>query len=181
MSERETTSGEAGNSDSWCSPPEVTVPLHNLYQRPVDVDPCSNPLSIVKSRIAYYENGLVLPWMIIDDPGDQSSYMNNPYSQSAVWFSKMLYELKIGHVEEQVCLVNALTSTRWWRDAMAKPRKNPRVAFTKRIKFLDPYASGKGFRRTSCRFEPALIYYGRHHKRFDREFKHIINYSTWGR
>lgn len=170
------------DTDSWCSPPEVTVPLHDtLFQGPCDFDPCSNPRSIVRARVSLYEAGLVLPWMVVDDPGDRSSYENYPYSVAGAWTAKAIYELKMGHVHELCRLGPAMTSAKWWTDQCLLPRRNPRIIFTKRISFLDPFNPDPGKRRQVCRHEPALVYYGPHWRRFDKAFKHLTRWSTWGR
>lgn len=170
------------STDSWCSPPEVTVPLHDtLYQGPCDVDPASNPRSLVKARLHLYENGLILPWMIPDDPGDRENYENPPYSISAAFTYKLILELKIGHIKSHVRLVPAMTSSQWWADQCTKPRRNPRIIFTKRISFLDPQNPTKHMRRMPCRHEPALVYYGPKPALFDKAFKHLARWSTWGR
>jgi hypothetical protein len=172
----------SATSDWWCSPPEVTVPLHDtLFQGPVDIDPCSNVRSIVKSRMALTKGGLILPWWVPDDPGDQTAFENWPYSVSAAWTAKAIYELKVGHVLEIVRLGPAMTSTQWWADGCRLPRRNPRIMFTKRISFLDPFAASAGMRRMTCRFEPALWYYGPNVRRFERAFRHLERWSTWGR
>jgi hypothetical protein len=62
-----------------------------------------------------------------------------------------------------------------------KPRRNPRILALKRISFLDPYATDPGKKRQGCRFEPALIYFGKRTARFDRAFGHLARWSTWGR
>lgn len=36
-------------------------------------------------------------------------------------------------------------------------------------------------KRQSCRFEPALTYFGPRVKEFERTFGHLARWSTWGR
>ena len=170
------------DTDKWCSPPEVVVPLHDtLYQGPADVDPFSNERSIVIARLHYFEHGFTLPWMIERDPRDRQDFENPPYSMMDAATVKLLVELKAGNVLEHVRLVPAMTSTRWWSAQCTKPKRNPRIMFTKRISFLDPFNPDPAKRRQGCRHEPALVYYGPNWKRFDRAFKHLNRWSTWGR
>lgn len=170
----------AASSDWWCSPPEVTVPLAELFDGPVDVDPCSNPRSIVQARLALYSGGLVLPWRL-HRPVHRTCYENFPFSSPVPWTAKLLSELKAGNVREHVRLSQMDASTQWWRDMCLLPRRNPRILVLKRIAFLDPFAEQAGKKRESCRFVPALTYFGPRPERFTRVFAHLTRWSTWGR
>ena len=164
-----TDTGKSMSTDEWCSPPEIAGPLFDFWGE-ADVDPCSNSRSIIRARKRYTWGGLTRPW-------GKQTYDNHPYSTNKPWIDKAIYEMKIGNVEELVVLCMYAASTQWWQDAMLKPRRNPRVIATKRIKFLGP--DGKPV--DSSRFEPALIYYGRRTGAFDRHFEAITMWSTWGR
>lgn len=168
------------NSDSWCSPPEIADPLEQFHGGPVDIDPCSNARSIIRARQAYTRGGLVLPWRMAK-PVDRTGYQNDPYSEADAWTIKMLYELAAGNVREHIRLCMMSTSSRWWAAQCSKPRRNPRILALKRIAFLDPFAKTAGMKRQSCRFEPALIYFGPRAVKFTREFTHLTRWTTWGR
>jgi hypothetical protein len=157
-------------SDEWCTGPEIATPLLDLWDGPADCDPCSNERSIVKAVTKYCEGGLILPWK-------RKTYQNHPYSTNEPWVAKAIREMQVGRVRELVILCMTATSTRWWQRLMIEPKRNPRVITTKRLKFIGP--SGKPM--DSSRFEPALIYYGKRTKQFDREFRHVAMWSTWGR
>lgn len=169
--------GETMSTDEWCSPLEVAVPLFHFWGY-ADVDPCSNDRSVIRAHHRYTWGGLTLPWGsgALPGLGDQA-YANWPYSQNAPWASKARQEMRIGNVAELVVLCMYAASTQWWQDLMLKPRRNPRVLATKRLKFLGPDSKPVD----SSRFEPALIYYGKRVAAFDREFKSITMWSTWGR
>ena len=173
----------AMDSDSWCSPAVVADPLAQFFHGPVDVDPASNPTSIIKARIAYYTGGLHLPWKL-KRPVDHSCYENYPYSKGLLWTPKSMRELITENVHELVRLVMVATSTTWWGQQCGaivtmignrgrKPR-NPRILFTKRLKFIGDKDSG-------ARFDTALVYYGRRTAAFDKEFRSITRWSAWGR
>lgn len=173
----------AMDSDSWCSPPAVGDPLAQFFHGPVDVDPCSNPTSIIKARIAYHVGGLHLPWKL-KRPVDYSCYENYPYSKGKLWTPKSMRELITDNVHELVRLVMVATSTEWWGQQCGtivtmianrgrKPR-NPRILFTKRLKFIGDQDFG-------ARFDTALVYYGRRTAAFDKEFASITRWSAWGR
>jgi hypothetical protein len=178
------------DTDSWCSPPEVTEPLVEFFDGPVGCDPCSNPRSIVLARKAYTVGGLHLPWGR-GTRNFRTAYVNNPYSKSAPWIGKGLREIEAGNLTELLYLVMHVPSTTWWRTAMNYRRINPRVIVTPRLCFIDPKikaikATKKGKRSprpTNARFDTALIYFGPRSRvrALDRAFANITSWSTWGR
>lgn len=172
-----------GETDEWCSPPEIADALVEFFDGPVDVDPCSNARSIIKAVLAYTSGGLVLPWCLPaglarDSRKTRSCYENFPYSQGDLWTAKALHEIKVGNVTELVRLSMASTSTHWWADMCNKPRRNPRILALRRMVFIDPTEQGRKF---VSRFEPALTYIGPRTRQFDKTFAHLTRWSTWGR
>lgn len=157
------------SSDEWCSPRMVTEPLKDFFGGAPDCDPCSNVRSIVGAPMAYTFGGLYLPW------GDRS-YMNNPYSTNDPWAAKAVYEMKIGNVSELVTLMMVATSTAWWA-RMMNAKRNPRLLFTHRIKFIGDASSPN----CGARFDTVLKYFGPRVRLFDRTFKHLERWSSWGR
>lgn len=169
-------------SDWWCSPPEIADALEEFYEGPVDVDPCSNERSIIRARRALTMGGLLVPWCLpARMKPKHTGYQNDPYSQAETWTRKMLAELAAGRLREHIRLSMFACSSRWWADMCNKPERNPRVLALKRIAFLDPFASEAGMKRMSCRFEPALTYFGPRPERFTKVFAHLTRWTTWGR
>jgi hypothetical protein len=167
-------------SDSWCSPPEIADPLEEFFDGPVDVDPCSNDRSIIRSRLAFQRGGLIRPWRLPVST-KRTVYENDPYSKATAWTEKMLAELACGNVRELVRLSMMATSTAWWSRMCYAPKRNPRILGLKRIAFLDPFAASAGEKRMGCRFEPALTYFGPRTREFTRVFAHLTRWATWGR
>lgn len=167
-----------GFSDWWCTPPDVATPLEQLFGGPVGVDPCSNPMSIVRAHLRLFELGLALPWARVGHEGSETVYENPPYSQGGAWAQKAIDEVNSGRVRELIRLVMLQASTRWWRDQCLLAKRNPRILALKRLSFLDPATGNK---RMSCHFEPALVYFGPRHACLEREFAHVTSWSTWGR
>lgn len=171
------------DSDSWCSPPVVTDPLAQFFHGPVDVDPCSNGNSIVAARVAFTAGGLHLPWRL-KRPVSRTGYENQPYSKGKLWAPKAVTELVIGNLDELVRLVMVSTSTEWWGqqcgtlltyvDGKGRVPRNPRIMFTKRLKFI-------GDKTFGARFDTALVYYGSRTRQFEKEFSHLARWTTWGR
>ena len=154
------------DSDQWCSPRDIADPLAQFFGGPVGCDPCSNDRSIIRARVVYTWGGLSLPWR-------ETTFMNNPYSCNIPWVGKALYEMRISNVRELVTLMMVAPSTVWWA-RMCSYRRNPRLLFTPRLKFI---GSGK----FGARFDTVLKYYGHRHRAFEREFKHLTRWSAWGR
>lgn len=157
-------------SDEWCSPPEVADPLFDFWGF-ADWDPCSNHRSIIRAKDRAIETGGLLKRY------RAKTYQNHPYSMNDVWSDKAIGELRAGNVRELVILCMTSTSTVWWSNLMNKPKRNPRVICTKRLLFLN----AKGEKEDSSRFDPALIYYGPRTAKFEKHFRSIARWSTWGR
>jgi len=169
-------------SDNWCSPPEIAEPLEEFFGGPVDVDPCSNSRSVINARVAYTSGGLLLPWCLpAKRKPKHTCYENLPYSLSGPWTAKLLAELSCGNVREHIRLSMFSCSAEWWADMCTKPRRNPRILALKRLYFLDPEAKDPGQKRMTCRFEPALTYFGPWPERFTKVFAHLTRWTTWGR
>lgn len=158
-----------GGSDGWCSPRMVTAPVAEFFGGRVHTDPCSNERSIVDAVIAYTFGGLHFPWI-------KETYENCPFSKTLAWTDKGLAELKSGRCTELVRLTMVSTSSAWW-SKMARFKINPRFIFTKRLKFRgDATTPNQG-----ARFDTVLTYFGKRHKQFDKAFRHLERWSTWGR
>lgn len=174
---RTLATGDSFSTDDWCSPPEITLRLEEFFGGPVDVDPCSNERSIVKARMAMTTGGLTRPWRL-PRPVNLAVFENFPYSQGQDWTDKALAELASGNVIELIRLCPMATSTQWWADMCKRcARYNPRVLALKRLAFIG--ADGK--QSMTCRFEPALIYFGGAPESFTRTFAPLTRWATWGR
>lgn len=163
---------EQGGSDGWCSPTDVIVPLREFYGGKIGFDPCSNANSIVDAAIEYTWGAYHRRW---HDKG----YENPPFSRTDAFTKRCLHELEVDHVEEHVRLTMVATSTQWWRLMCNFKKRNPRLIFTPRLKFM----SGKKGKKKDegARFDTVLAYYGRRTQAFDKAFKHITSWSAWGR
>lgn len=172
------------DSDAWCSPPSVANALEQLFSGPVGTDPCSNPNSIIKANVALHAGGLHLPWWTKRAGKERTAYENFPFSKPLPWTNKMLVELGC-NLQEHVRLGPVSTSTLWWRrmcgvdqqwidDPKSYKGINPRLIFTGRLKFIGDVSFG-------ARFDVVIAYYGRRVKAFEREFKHVTKWLSWGR
>lgn len=170
------------DSDTWCSPlDEIVRPLHDFFGGRPTLDPCSNKNSVVDAVHEYLTGGLHRPWF-------GQTYENRPYSKNDAWVPKVVYELHRGEVTELVELMMIAPSTKWWQwntgvelppsmRGVCRPSwrpRNPRILFTKRLKFIGDQDYG-------ARFDTALFYFGPRAVSFDRHFKHVTRWSSWGR
>lgn len=168
-------------SDWWCSPPVIADAVWEFFGGPADVDPCSNPRSIIKALLTYTTGGLVLPWCRPVRP-KRTCYENPPYSKLLPWTNKLLRELRVGNVVEHIRLTMFAPSSAWWANMCCQPRRNPRILALRRLSFIDPEApTGGRETRYPCRFDPALVYFGPRTERFTRTFAHVTRWTTWGR
>jgi hypothetical protein len=85
------------------------------------------------------------------------------------------------HVKELVRLTLVSTAALWWRRQCLVPRRNPRLLFTKRLSFLDPFAEDAGMKREGARFDTVLTYFGPRVTAFEAAFRHLTRWMTWGR
>ena len=178
------------NSDDWATPHCVADPLEQFYDGPTGCDPCSNPTSIIRAHRALSAGGLHLRWTH-EDIKSTTGYRNPPYSGTEPWVDKAVRELHAVDrpLTEEISLVMVATSTKWWRKMcgtepvplardgkikMLTPQYNPRLLFTGRLKFIGDADNG-------ARFDTVLAYYGHRVRAFEKEFKSITKWSTWGR
>ena len=97
---------ETSWSDAYCTPLWLAnkLPL-------VDVDPCSNDLSLIHTLWRYgldkLLDGLRLPWR-------GKAFVNWPYSTPMPWALKAIEEMMLGHCTDLIVLCKLDPSTEWW-------------------------------------------------------------------
>lgn len=121
------------NRDAWCTNEDIASAL----PKKLDLDPCSNPYSIVKAKATYQlersENGCELPWFGL-------VYVNGPYSELLPWAEKLDAELVKPRSQRKVkgagFLVNVDNSPAWWH--LLTKHLHLRLDFDKRLEFIPP-------------------------------------------
>jgi hypothetical protein len=107
-------------SDHWCTPRWLTDALPV-----VDLDPCSNDRSSVRSKDRCTAGGLERSWSGL------SVFVNPPYSNVLPWARKA------PEAEAWIFLVNHDHSTRWWRELQSSGG-HYQFQFHQRIAFDPP-------------------------------------------
>jgi hypothetical protein len=164
------------NSDSWCSPSAVTLPLARFFKGPVDVDPCSNARSLVRAREAWRAGSLHRAWFghaLVDAVRRlrRTVYMNPPYSRLGRWVPYLVEQLELARQwkPEAVALVPVATSAGWWQAAIQADA----LMFVKRLTFV-------GDKPDPARFDAVLLYYGPRRDAFREAFRELERWYLHG-
>jgi site-specific DNA-methyltransferase (adenine-specific) len=163
----------SSNNEHFCTPPEF---LETIYKfKTIEVDPCSNPGSLVKSNKFYFkhDDGLKQEW----SRNNELTFVNPPYGREILkWVKKCFEEYKLG--SDVVLLIPSRPGTKAWQNIILKQATS--ICFLKgRIQFYD-YITKKPAQCWSKKknkmvdakapFDSALIYFGNDKTRFDNIF-----------
>jgi len=150
--------------DNWTTPLQVKeLLLQYTGGRPVYLDPCSNPDSIIEATIEWYgphvggTDGLVTPWPI---PPGELCFVNNPYSATQIWARKCNDEGQRtrGSI---ICLIPGDTSTAYFQRYLTQAAS--RCFWNTRMKF-------GGDVEGPATFPSLLGYWGPHIGKFHKVF-----------
>lgn len=145
----------SNTGDHWTTPMCVLEAICKFNEGPIDLDPCSNPRSMVGARIEWYgppygTDGLVVPWKV-----HGLTYVNPPYSAKDIWSKRCMDWYRAG--QEIIELVPSDTDTDWFhRYCWTAPM---RCFWRGRLRF-------GGDRRYHARFPSSLVYFGDRVDRF---------------
>jgi hypothetical protein len=143
----------------WNTPPDIVAAVHQVFGGPPDLDPCSNPSSLVNARrnVMLPEDGLTFPW-------EGKVYVNPPYGKGIDrWIQKASESVRA----EVILLIPASVSAHYWhRYVLGKvsascPAK--RVCFIRgRLRFVGADSTAP--------FPAAVVYWGTEGALFDAAF-----------
>lgn len=142
------------NNDDYCTPMQELALVYAAIGIP-DLDPCSNPRSLVISKRQYTrkQDAFKQSWDV------RTLFMNPPYSNTWEWVERFLKWLvhpgqyhSVGR--EAVLLLSAECGLIWWQEQLL-PRIQ-RMILLPRIAFL---ANGKPIK--GARHNSILMYFGR--------------------
>jgi phage N-6-adenine-methyltransferase len=152
--------GIVADSDTWGTP-DTFLELVRAVMGGIDCDPASNASAQTRVRAAVYyteaDNGLTKPWL-------GRLFLNPPYGNVPPFVEKLITDLAAGRVTEAIVLVNAATSTAWFRrllsvtDAHCFPRS--------RVSFVGP----DGLPRNGTAHDQIVFYRGPAPERFNEVF-----------
>lgn len=164
------TAGRKSISDTkdWCTPPEIIASVRRVFGGKIELDPCSNPYSMVGARVSYAlpdHDGLAESWDF------STIYVNPPYGSDkergtriAHWFARMADAAGAG--SEVIALVPVATNTGHWKRFVYPVARSVCFLYQPRVRF---YIGGREDPKgapMSC----AVIYYGQDFDCFADEF-----------
>jgi site-specific DNA-methyltransferase (adenine-specific) len=119
---------KSSNNDR-CTPDNLLVLVREVFNGPIDLDPCDNPHSHTKAKKSFYggptDSGLVRLW-------SGKVYCNPPYGRKLPqWVDRVIDQFT--HAEEIILLTPSRTDTRWF----TRLRQNAALCFwSGRLTFL---------------------------------------------
>jgi len=148
---------------SWCTPPEIYLPVQKFFGGTIDLDPCSNPRSMVpatyKLMLEKREDGLKADWGILG----KKVYCNPPYGRGIrAWVEKAREGMQWPRAQETILLIPAAVGTKLWQEVVFPWAFA--ICFLKgRLKFQGATASAP--------MDCALVYFGSRSEKFEEQFK----------
>jgi len=158
-----------GYAKDWGTPKKYVDAVKEMFGGAVDLDPCSNPNSIVDARVEYLlpkQNGLIESWKF------STIYVNPPYGidqqhgTSIKNWLKKCDEANSHYHSEVLALVPVATNTGHWKKYVYGRATAICFLYDTRLKFLVNGKDGGKGAPMSC----AMIYWGKNFKRFSEVF-----------
>jgi len=158
-----------GKSRDWGTPKKYVDAVREMFGGKIDLDPCSNQLSIVNARVEYMlpkHDGLIESWNF------PTIYINPPYGidhahgTSIRDWLKRCAEAHALYESEVLALVPVATNTGHWKKYVYGDATAICFLYDTRLKFLVNGKDGGKGAPMSC----AMIYWGKHFERFSRTF-----------
>jgi hypothetical protein len=162
--------------DDWNTPLVVVHAVRRAFDGQIDLDPCSNPASVVGAAREFIltplDQTLPLPvpnWEarrvvvtdgLVENWDAKSVFLNPPFGALRKWVDKCAQEYNNRRAMEIVALIPARTDTRAWHEHVVQA--DAICLWRGRMKFS---ASGIA-EPASAPFPTALVYWGRHRGRF---------------
>lgn len=120
----------SAKNENWCTPLDLVARVHRALGGPPDLDPCSNPKSVVGARraISRPDDGLSSDWSLA-----RTIFCNPPFGAGIDrWVGRCVGAWR-DHQASVVLLVPAAVDTRYWQDHVATA---DRVCFLRgRVRF----------------------------------------------
>lgn len=154
---------------NWCTPEPLVTKIHTFFDNKLELDPCSNPYSLIISKIRYqlpHNDGLKEDWKY------KSIFVNPPYGNDKAtkttiknWLEKCWYSYK-NFNSEIIALIPVATNTSHWKEFIYGEASSICFLYDTRLKFnINGATDTKGAPMSCC-----LIYWGGNLKKFDTIF-----------
>lgn len=108
------STSDVPTSDDRCTPPEILTAVAELWPRGIDLDPCSNPWSLVQARTRWdrSDDALGRDWELAAGEGG-TIWLNPPFSDPTPFVERLPGIVQsIGG--EGLLLVRHDSTTKWW-------------------------------------------------------------------
>lgn len=156
-------------SQHWGTPVKYVEAVKEMFGGEIDLDPCSNPYSIVSAMVEYrlpHQDGLRESWNF------PRIYVNPPYGADRErgtnikqWLARCA-EAHLSHGSEVQALIPVATNTGHWKKHVWGRARAIAFLYDTRLKFLvNGKDEGKGA-PMSC----AMVYWGSRYERFAQIF-----------
>lgn len=169
------------SNKNWCTPEKYVDAIMQFYDGSIDLDPCGNPSSIIKSKVTYClpeKNGLKESWDY------KKIYVNPPYGLDRENKTSIKDWLRLCalahqyHGSEVMALVPVATNTKHWKEYVFGRASSVCFLADTRLRFR---INGNELNRgapMSC----AMVYWGKNNDRlydvfssFGAAVVHIMN------
>ena len=156
-------------SQAWGTPPKYVDAVRQFFDGQIDLDPCSNPYSIVLARVEYQlprHDGLHESWNF------PNIYVNPPYGidkERGTSIKQWLLRCANAHREhrsEVLALVPVATNTGHWKKSVFGAATAICFLSDTRLKFLVHGRNGGKGAPMAC----AMVYWGKDFNRFLTRF-----------
>lgn len=144
--------------EDWCTPEWLINIIRVFGHGSIDLDPCSNPNSVVRAKEEWTSGALERAWR-----GHGLVYCNPPYSRQLIkWAERIQLDSweRASDSDHLILLVPSRTDTNWWHTAITSA--SAVLFFKGRLKFSDS--------ENSAPFPSTLIYYGNTPRDFTEMF-----------
>ncbi len=126
-------------SQNWCTPPHYVDAVKQVFGGEIELDPCSNPESVVRAKCEFMlpeTDGLVEEWDY------KTIYVNPPYGSDRVrgttirnWFAKCAFS-RAAHGSQIIALVPVATNTSHWKKYVFGTADAVCFLYDTRLRFL---------------------------------------------
>jgi len=162
------------NSQHWCTPLKYLIPINQMFDDNIELDPCSNQWDIVKAKNKFIyplQNGLMEKWNF------KTIYVNPPYGKDKIqktsiknWLYKCYMANKLFE-SEVLALVPVASNTSHWKESVWNKATGICFLYDTRLKFIQPDVQIDKGAPMAC----SIIYWGKYYQKF---FDIFIQYGA---